>query len=148
MNYREELENLLNKLLHRIQVEFALYCAKDVFHLISEKDKAYAQNCIETVEGYLKGEKTKEDCRKAAYAANAVTTDYAAYAAYAEAAAGYAAAKAAKAANAADAAYDTDWAAYYAAKAKKVDIKEYYDLLLTWINELGTIEKLMYGIEI
>ena len=151
MNYRE-IETLLKKLPHRIQIEFALYCAKDVFHLIPEKDKAYAQNCIETIEGFLKGEKSEEDCwnlTNTTEHAPGYQIDNTVYTTFTiEAAIDTVIADADNTADPAISSYAyATKAAYYATKAKNVDAKEYYDVLLTWVNELGTIEKLIYGIE-
>ena len=112
----------LNKLPHKFQVAFALFCAKQVAHLIDTKDKEVCDNCIEIVEAYLEGKASKEDCERVAYAAAADTAVYAA-----------------NAANAA--AYTANTAAYYAANApnaaanKEQTIKEqhaYYNELLNF----------------
>ena len=112
----------LSLLSHRNQVVFALFCAKQVYHLVRLEDKAVVDACISTIELWFEGKATKEDCRAAAYAADAAYADAgaaaAAYAAAASAAASaaaaYAAAAAASAASASAAAYAS---ATYAAAA-------------------------------
>jgi hypothetical protein len=102
----------LNKLPHKLQVYFAVFCAKQVTHLLSDKNRDVSLKAIAIAELWLEGKATSEECRKAAVAS------YAGYAAYA-AAAGYAAAYAADAAGAGYAAEAADAAAAagYAADA-------------------------------
>ena len=100
---REEL----SVLSHPYQVRFAIFCARQVIHLVKEKDRAICEEAILTAERWLVGEATKEECRIAA-----------AYAAYAANAYANAAANAANAANAAaNAANAYANAAAYAANA-------------------------------
>ena len=142
MRYYKQTEKLLEKLPRQIQVEFALYCAKDVLHLVLEKNKVDTQNCMDTVEGYLRGEKTGKDClniTRIIYIGNNNVG--------AADAAVYYTVNAAAADKTVYIAYNATEAAYWAAKAKKVGIKEYYEVLLSWTNELSIIEKLIYGIE-
>ena len=145
----------LQKLSHKNQVRFALFCAKAVSHLNPNHE---AQLAIRTVELWLDNKATVEECKKAADAgyagayAAADATDYASYAgahaayagaAYADAdAASYAAGAAAHAGCAAHAARAASYAAAayagaHAAAAKNKAIqaqREYYDSLL-YINE-------------
>ena len=75
----------LAKLAHREQVVFALFCAKQVYHLVEEKHKEAADKCINITERWIVGKVTGEECREVAAAAaaiaNAAYTTYAAYAA-------------------------------------------------------------------
>ena len=80
----------LEKLPHKFQTMFAVFCAKQVFHLISEKDKNVYLKAIEAAEGFIEGTVSKDAANAAANAANA-----AASAAYAASAAVNAAANAA-----------------------------------------------------
>ena len=118
----------LLKLTHKQQVQFAIFCAEQVFHLNSDKTRDKARKAIDTAKLWLEGRASQEECRAAAYAAAYATAAYAAaYAAYAAAyaAAAYAAADAAAANTAADAAA--------AAEDKQTIVEEqwdYYDNLL------------------
>ena len=100
----------LEKLSHKSNVMFALFCAKQVIHLVNNDE---AKVAINTVERWLDGKATAEECG-AATAAAYHAANAAAYAA--NAAAAYAAAHAANAAPAADAA-PAAAAAYAAADA-------------------------------
>ena len=138
----------LSKLPHTLQVYFALFCAKQVAHLVKPKHKVVVDKAIETVELWLDGKATVEECRAAAitayiatataYAtATATATAYAAaYAAYAAAYAAYAAAYAAYAAAAyyaANAAANAANAAAYTDKQAIVEAQwEYYKELLAF----------------
>jgi hypothetical protein len=124
----------LSKLSHTKQIYFAIFCAKQVLHLVEPKHKEAATRAIETAIAYTEGKATKEDCNAAyaAYAAADAAADAAAAAA-AYAAADAAAAAAAYAAYAADAAYAAYAAAAAAASDKQTIIEAqwiYYDMLL------------------
>jgi len=126
----------LIKLSHPYQVRFACFCARQVLHLVKEKDHAVCNTAIITAEKWLVGEVTIEECRLASATAAAYAHDvtYAAYAvAYAANAANayatyavayavtYAAANAATTASAA--AYATASAASaYAASASATNV--------------------------
>ena len=130
----------LEKLPHKFQTMFAVFCAKQVFHLISEKDKNVYLKAIEAAEGFIEGTVSKDAANAAANAASAAYT--AAYAAANAAnAAGSAAYTAAYAAAIAayTAAYAAANAAYAAANAanKEQIIKEQWE----YYNELLNFEK-------
>ena len=108
----------LEKLSHNFQVSFAVFCAKQVLHLVDAKDKQVCENAILTAEKWLIGTASSEDCKAAAYAANAANA--AAHAAYA----------AAHTAN-------TAAAAAHASKDKQQTIKEQND----YYNELLNFDK-------
>ncbi len=114
----------LQKLPHNFQIMFAIFCAKQVVHLVQEKDKEVCLKAIEVAEAFIEGKATKEQAYAAAHAAA-----YAAYAAYAAAHAAYAACAAADAAYAAHAAC--------AAADKQKLIKEQWK----YYNELLNFEK-------
>jgi hypothetical protein len=95
--------------LHRELVRYALFCARSVEHLWWEADRPVLTRCLGTVDRWLVGEATAEECQRAAEAAHGSGAAYAAYAAadsdaaanaaaYAANAAAYAAADAANAA--------------------------------------------------
>jgi len=109
----------LSKLPHILQVYFALFCAKQVAHLVKPEHKVVCDKALETVELWFNGKATAEECKTAANAYVAYATAYAAayayYAAYAAANAADAAYAAAYAADAADAAAYAADAAWYAA---------------------------------
>jgi hypothetical protein len=98
-------KEMLEKLDHRKQITFAVFCARQVIHLVADEHRKACLDAIEAAEGFVEGRTTREECRAAAGAAYAAGyAAGAAYAGYAAAAAGYAAAYAAyAAANAADA---------------------------------------------
>jgi hypothetical protein len=117
----------LSKLPHRSQVMFALFCARQVVHLA--RNVKECREAIETVERWLEGKGTVEECKKATTAAIVATYDAAACAAvgaaivatYAEAAYADAADAAADAADAVDDADDT--------KQKQVEYLKYLYLM-------------------
>ena len=123
----------LEKLPHKFQVAFALFCTKQVSHLSDDKR---VHDCIEVVEKWLEGKATAD----AIYDAYAYTaTDAAARAASvaytatdAAGAAGAAAYVAAAARAAADAIYD----AIYDANREKIieEQNRYYEELLNFDN--------------
>jgi hypothetical protein len=149
-NYSAITSSELQKLSHKDQVRFALFCAKSVSHLSSHHE---IQLTIKTVELWLDNKATTEECNSAAYAAYAAAA-YAdvAYAAavYAVHAAGYAAgyagyAAAYAAANAAVYAGDAVYAAGYAANDAndlRRQQREYYNELL-YIDKI--FEKIVLG---
>ena len=123
---------MVTKLDHKMQVRFAVFCAKQVIDLVDASYKEVCLKAIEAAEGFTEGKVSKEECSNAAYAAAyAARAAYAANAAvYAANAAVYAAYAAAYAAYAGNAAY-----AAYAAKNKEVIVLEqtrYYEELLNF----------------
>jgi hypothetical protein len=146
---KKDIEKLLSPLPKQLQVEFALYCAKDVFHFIKNKDQADTANlCIELTTRWLKGENVIEN--ELLYAASYASAS----AAYADSAASYAAASAAYA-HAASAAYAAHAASYAAASASSAafyakneqqKLYEYYKYLLNMINNLSELERVIYDI--
>ena len=118
----------LEKLCHHSQIYFAVFCAKQVFHLVEPKHQPVCRNAIDIAKLFIEGKATQEECRVAAYAANT---------AYADADAAYATAYAADAADAAAyAAYAADAAAAASAAKDKTKIIEaqweYYKELLAF----------------
>ena len=93
-------EEWLKLIPHRSQVMFAVFCAMQVEELWNDSVTCIA--AISTIERWLEGKATAEECRAAAYAAYA---NAAAYADAANAADAYAYAAAANAAAYAAAAY-------------------------------------------
>ena len=77
-NKNSPLREDLEKLPHMHQVRFAVFCARQVIHLVEPKYLAMCTKAIETVELFLEGRASKEEC---AYAANAYAANAAAYAA-------------------------------------------------------------------
>jgi hypothetical protein len=76
--------------LHRELVRYALFCARSVEHLWNEDRRPALSCCLDTVDRWLAGEATAEECQRAADAAADIYAAYAAadiYAAYAYAAA-------------------------------------------------------------
>ena len=132
----------LQKLPHKFQVMFAVFCARQVIHLVKEEEvKAVCLKAIEAAEGFIEGKVSKEECKEAAANTIAVHAISAAYTAYAAA---YAAANAAKyhislytAAN----------AAYNAANAVGVNkeqiVKEQWDHYYELLNFEKNFEKIM-----
>jgi len=147
----------LKKLPHLFQIRFAVFCAKQVLHLVLEKDKAVCEAAISAAEGFIDGTTTKEQCLTAAYAAAHAAANSAHAATYAAHAAAHAAAQAAHAAaNAAQAAYTAansahaaTYAAYAAANAaqvaknKEVLIKEQWDYYNELLNFDLNFEKIV-----
>ena len=153
MSPYDEIKSLLPKLPHKLQVSFALYCAKDVYPLVREEDRAVVKACINTVELWLKDKATAKECVTASYAiythithaANA--SSYAARSAYA-----------AYTASTADAIYYADYAANAAANAANVKaggngttfynkaMEKYLNHLNEMIKDLTPIEKVLFNI--
>jgi hypothetical protein len=128
---------MLDKLDHKMQVMFAVFCAKQVIDLVRLQDKEVCLKAIEAAEGFIEDRVSKEECRAAAATAHAAAyadartaAAYAAAAAYADAAA----AAAYAAADAADAAYAAD--AADAANKERVILEQirYYEELLNFDN--------------
>ena len=79
MNHYEEIKRLLPLLPHKFQVQFALYCAKDVFQHIPKKNQEVIQTMIDLVQDWLNGKTVSNQefnaaahvAYAAAYAANA-----------------------------------------------------------------------------
>ncbi len=104
--------------LHRELVRYALFCARSVEHLWNEDRRPVLSCCLDTVDRWLAGEATAEECQRAAGVAYASADILAVHAAYAAADAAYAASYAADAAaDAANAAADAANAAADAADA-------------------------------
>jgi hypothetical protein len=170
MTAYNKIRSLLEKLPHKIQVSFALYCAEDVYPLV--KDNKKAKLCIDLVKEWLRNPDIVElmeklrDADTAAYASNAAAyhaaddaayiTAYAANAVYAAASAAASAAHSthddAHAANAAYTILAANAAAYaaraaaYAANAASHEEKtqEYYGVLVGYLTE---VEKELYSQE-
>lgn len=62
---------MLNKLDHKMQVRFAVFCARQVIDLVDAKYKEVCLKAIEAAEGFVEGKVSKEECRIAAYTATA-----------------------------------------------------------------------------
>ena len=139
----------LDALSHAYQVRFACFCARQVLHLVREKDREVCENAVITAEKWLIGEATSEECSLAANAANAAhaayaahaTANTAAHAAYAAAAAAAHAAYAANAANAAAAAAATVVAHAANAAAALKDKQKLIDEQWDFYNDLLNVDK-------
>ena len=59
----------LSKLPHTLQVYFALFCAKQVSHLVKPEHKVACDKALETAELWLDGKATAKECKTAANAA-------------------------------------------------------------------------------
>ena len=99
MKTRQDIQNLLNKLPHTLQVTFALHCCNDIKHLITDPRSIEVLHLVEKWLHNPNSVTSRELYDAASYAANAASASYAANAAYAAYAAN--AAYAASAANAA-----------------------------------------------
>ena len=132
MNYGKEIEILLKKLPHKLQVKFALSCAESVFHLVKDEDKPGVRKSLDTTALWLVDKASADEVY--AYAAYIVSASAAYSAVYAADAAYYAATSAAY--LAVDA----------AAKAKDKDLKHYYEELVRMIKDLTELDKLIYDI--
>jgi type IV secretory pathway VirB6-like protein len=166
MTIQQKIENLLKPLPHRMKIIFAVYCCNDVKKLIPEK----ALPALELTEKWLidPNSVSSSQLQDAANAASAASAAYrAAY--YASSAADAAAYRAANAASAASAAYRAanaasaaaDAAAYYAANAasaastaanayaagRKKKLNEYKNYLISMINDLSELERVLWGLE-
>ena len=126
MNYREEIERLLQPLPQQFVVRYALAIAWDVYPLVKDEDRAVIKACLDAVEAWLKGKATAKEVEAAgdkawaAYHAASATSYAASHAAslaasYASSAAFYAASAASTASHAASLA--ASHAAYYASHA-------------------------------
>ena len=148
MNYQEEIENLLPKLPHRLQVSFALYCAQDVYHLVRDKNKEMIKKTLDIAEAWLRGEASAEECRAAANAiyATAINTVYAT-AVYAAYAAANAAANAATANAIYAAAANAAYAATANANTANAAYKKYYEVLIDMVKSLSRVEKAIWRLE-
>jgi len=117
MKTRQDIQNLLNKLPHTIQVTFALHCCNDIKHLITDPISLKA---LEVVEKWLHNPAsvTTQELYDAASSASAASASAAnaAYSASPTSASAYAAssASASASASAANAAYSAYSAAYSA----------------------------------
>ena len=155
----KQIKSLLPKLPYKLQVSFALYCAKDVFHLVRDKDKDRVKTCIDTVELWLKGKATAKECQAAADAsyASAYAADHAIhYTAHSAANAIYYTANAINTAYTASyAAYAAYYSAYAAAKVAANTIidsdkaaEKYLAHLNKMIKDLTPIEKVLFNMEL
>jgi hypothetical protein len=127
-------KNMIDKLDHKMQVMFAIFCAKQVIDLVDASHKEVCLKAIEAAEGFVEGKVSKEECYAAGYAASA-----AGYAASAAAsAAGYAAGCAAGYAAGCAAGYAAGYAAASAAfltfakKGVEQEQIRYYNELLNF----------------
>jgi hypothetical protein len=136
MKTYDKIKNLLEKLPHKIQVSFALYCAEDVYPLTNESKEA--KLCIDLVKEWLENPDRPGLMEKLKDAANA-----AAYAAHAAASAAYTAFGAYDAVNVSDTAAYT---AHSAACSTPYDekLQEYYGVLLGYLTK---VEKELYSLE-
>ena len=141
MKTRQDVQNLLNKLPHTLQVTFALHCCNDIKHLITDPRSIEVLHLVEKWLHNPNSVTSRELYDAASYAANAASASYAANAAYAAYAANaaYAASAANAAANAA--AYAAAYAAYAYAEDRNKYSKKYYDILIGMINDLTEIQK-------
>jgi hypothetical protein len=133
-------KNMLDKLDHKMQVRFAVFCAKQVIDLVDAKYKEACLKAIEAAEGFVEGRVSKKECYTAGYA---VSAGYAAHAAgYAGAA--YAAAYAAGyAVSAAGYAVSAANAAAYAANAAVLARKDVEQEQIRYYNELLNFDKIV-----
>jgi hypothetical protein len=155
MTAYNKIRSLLEKLPHKIQVSFALYCAEDVYPLV--KDNKKAKLCIDLVKEWLRNPDRAElmeklrDADTAAYASNAAAyhaaddaayiTAYAANAVYAAANTAHSTHDDAHVAASAAAHSAARAAAYHAAGAAS---QEYYGVL---VGYLTNVEKELYSLE-
>jgi hypothetical protein len=149
----------LNKLPHRYQVMFAIFCAEQVIGLVREQDREVCLKAIEVAKRWLRGEVSEEECKAAAGYASATGANAAAYASGAAPYAAHAAARAARAAyasvNAADAAFAAIYAAGaadiahaaggYADKNRNKVIKEQWGYYNELLNLDENLEKILVG---
>ena len=154
-NPYDEIRSLLPKLPHKMQVSFALYCAKDVYPLVREEDRTVVKDCLDIVELWLKGKATAKECK-----AVADTTYNIAYTVY-TARAVINAANAANVVYAANAAANAAaYAAYYSAYAYAAAhsasnavstanydkaMEKYLKHLNEMIKDLTSIEKILFN---
>jgi hypothetical protein len=129
-----EIRSLLEKLPHKIQVSFALYCAEYEFSIIKEQ-KNEAKLCIDLIKEWLESpDRTglEEELRNAAfieYTANHSAINAAAHtAAYVVDAA-------------ANATYAAHAAAFYTREMYRDKIQEYYGILVGYLTK---VEKDLY----
>ena len=129
----------LNKLPHKYQVMFAVFCVEQVTKYLDDKTRELALKAIAVTKLWLEGKASVEDCMKAADAAYAAAyaadVAYAAYAAYAAAYVAYAA----YAADAADAAYAAD----AEDASKEIIVKEQWDYYYELLNFYSNFEKIV-----
>ena len=149
MNYEKEIEILLKKLPHKLQVKYALYCAESVFHLVKDEDKPVVRKSLDTAALWLVDKASADEVYAAssaispAYAASvAISAVYAATAATAATAASYAAASA----SAISAAYAARAAVSASTKDKNNASKHYYKELIRMIKDLTELDKLIYDL--
>ena len=73
----------LKMLPHCLLVQFAVFCAKQVQHLIPDEHREVCNKAIEAAEGFIYGTVSKEECLDVAYDAYIARSIYpAAHAAY------------------------------------------------------------------
>ena len=141
-NYGKEIKILLNKLPHKLQVKYALYCAESVFHLVKDEDKPGVRKSLDTTALWLVDKASADEVYASA--------NYTACAYYAAAYATASAAAATVYAASATSAYfyaATSASAASAAKAKGKDLKHYYEELVRMIKDLTDLDKLIYDID-
>ena len=163
MNTQQQIKATLDKLPHKLQVSFALHCARDCFHLNSKEDKPKIEECLSLVERWLRGEnvtqrKLEDAAASAACAIYAAATIDAIYAAAASAAcaASYsysysysysAAASAAASVHAIHAIY-ASYAIYDAAGAREKKLKEYLSYLRQTIKDMPLVERIILNLDV
>jgi hypothetical protein len=132
----------LNKLPHRYQVMFAIFCTEQVVDLVREQDREVYVKALDTSKRWLRGEVSEEECRVAGDYAYARTAGCAAcaaiYAANAASTATYAAIYAANTARAAR-------AGVYAGKNETSLVKEQWDYYYELLNLDSNLEKILVG---
>ena len=67
----------LGLLSHRKRVIFALFCAKQVISLVPKEHKYYCDKTIKTIENWLDGKATNEECDQAAGTTYNIASAYA-----------------------------------------------------------------------
>jgi hypothetical protein len=146
MNYFKETEKLLQKLPHKLQVLYAYNCAISVKDKLNPNDTASLE-CLNLIALWLKDSSLVDSQTLSDTAYHVVTVAFGT-ASYASAAY-YAATAASAAANAAAAAATATAYAMTAAYADSKDkySKHYYEMLISMINDITKVERLIWKIE-
>jgi hypothetical protein len=137
----------LNKLPHRYQVMFAVFCAEQVVGLVKEQYRETCLKTIDTAKKWLRGEVSTEECIAAGDYAAARTAGCATGYAGAAASAAYAAAYASGTGGAYAAAYAANAAgdAAYADNNENKVVKEQWNYYHELLNLDSTLEKILVG---
>jgi len=162
---KQDIQNLLSRLPHTIQVTFALHCCNDIRSLITGPKSLKA---LEVVEKWLHNpasvttQELYDAAAAAAYTANATATaNAAAYAAnaaatassaYSASASAYAAYSASASAYAVSSAAYAAWACSSSSGASNaeynVKINQYYNDLVLMLKDLTELEKVLWDIDV